>query len=184
MNMLSKTPEKINESIHKVQAACRLGWGIASGMEWINCAGPSVSCFALSVPLHCSSIWICTGAVSTEIGCEAARNSLFVLQSHQSTARAQCEVRSVYQQSVLTWCNITWQQGKWGKLHWCICDSFTWNAFTASYMPCPWTDRFPCWAQKLYWELFPTQPTDLCMIWNVGKLWIYFPHKRLKLTVI
>ncbi len=41
-------------NIHKVRAAWTRSWGIASGMKQVNCAGPTVSYFAFSVPLHCS----------------------------------------------------------------------------------------------------------------------------------
>lgn len=57
-------------NIDKVRAAGRQSWGIAAGIEWMNCEGPAVSYFAFSVPLHCnsiSSIWNCAGAVSTSM---------------------------------------------------------------------------------------------------------------------
>lgn len=125
--------------------------------------GPTVSYFAFSVPLHCSSIsciCICTGAVSTLTANGLRSSSKLLFCASKSPKRRANSVRSALSLSAkwafgntvvaLTWFNITWQQGKWDKLHCCICvshkRSFTWNAFTASYISVimrsrPWSWR-------------------------------------------
>lgn len=100
----------------------------------------------------CECICICTVAVSTATanGLRSSLKSLFC-----ALKSPQCLVNSVRSDVTwsgntvaLTWFTITWHQGKWDKLHCCICvpykHSFTWNAFTASCISvilcsCPWS---------------------------------------------
>ena len=143
----------VEPNTQRLCALWRLTWGVVSGGKRGNCAGPTVSHWAFNVRSHCSSIssvWICTGAVSTSAA-NGLRNSseLFFCTSKSPKRRANsyCTVCSASQQSVH-------MVERWNKLHHCPCvshkRSFSWNREVWSlFLYCPWTDRLSCAAKTL-----------------------------------